>query len=170
MDETNEGSEPSADFPVVEEISAEQVNFGPGLAGRITATRVNMQQAGALAIAAGQDAEVSFGGALAIAAGRDMRMNSGGAMVFAVGRDLQMADSVTGVANIGGRLDMTDSVSGVAVSGAASLNQSMVGILLSSKTDLGEGSQVLLSTPQAAAFGALFGVAFALVSWLLRKK
>jgi hypothetical protein len=155
----------------VQDIHAEQVTFGPGLAGRINATQdVNVQQGGALVISAGQDAEVAFGGALAIAAGRDMKQENGGGILIAVGRDLQLSDAAAGILNVGGQVAMKDSMGAVVVASSARVEQSMVGVLFSSNADLGEGNKILLSTPQAAALGATFGFVFAVMSWLLRRR
>ena len=100
----------AAEPPFVEQISAEQVEFGPGFAGQINATQVKMQEAGALVIKAEQDVEVAFGGALAIAAGRDIKVNSGGMLACVAGRDLQLSDGISAVSTVGGRMEMKDSL------------------------------------------------------------
>ena len=170
-DATNQESDFFERIVFVKDINAEQVEFGPGLAGRINATNdVKMHQSGAFAVAAGQDAEVSFGGAVVIAVGRDLKQETGGGMVYAVGRDMRMTDSVAGISNVGGRLEMKDSLSMLSLSNSSRIEQSMIGVLFTNSADLGENNHVLLSTPQAAAFGAAFGLVFALLSWLFRKR
>ncbi len=163
-----ESTESSAGL--VGQIQAGQVEFGPGLAGQVQAQQVSLQQAGALAITAGQDAEVAFGGALAVVAGRDMKIANGGALVNVAGRDVELSDGMSGIAVIGGQLQASDSLSLATMSGQAHLERSVVGILLSRHTELGEGNRVLLSLPQAAAFGAALGAVLALLGWVLRKK
>jgi hypothetical protein len=87
-----------------------------------------------------------------------------------VGRDLRMADAGAGILNVGGQLEMKDCLGGVVVSSSARVEQSLVGVLFTNAPELGQGNQILLTTPQAAAMGAAFGFVFALMSWLLRRR
>ena len=51
----------------------------------------------------------------------------------------------------------------VLVAGQAEVTRGAVGVLLTRHATLGEGTRVLLNTPQAMALGAAFGFVFALV-------
>jgi hypothetical protein len=171
QNETGKGTASSQNIPIEEEVTGETVAFGSGFAVRVNAVKdVNMSESGALMISAGQDAKISYGGALAIAAGRDLQQETGGGLAYAAGRDLQLSDSIAVVSVVGANLDMKDSAAIVAVSTNTKLDQSLVGVLISSNTELGEGNRILLTTPQAAALGAAFGLVFAVLSWLFRRK
>lgn len=137
------------------EIPAEKVNVGPGFALAVTAEQdAEIRQAGALGINAGRDVDIAYGGAMAINAGGSADIQFGGAMWINAGGEVNI--------DYGGAWALN------AAKGAA-LTNSNVGVLLSPKTELGEGTRVILNTPQAIALGAAFGAAFALVRWLLRR-
>lgn len=133
----------------------EPVNVVPGFALSISAKQdVKIEHAGALAVNAGRNAEIAYGGAMAINAGGSADIQYGGAWVI----------------NAGGAVDVDYGGAWVmnAAKGAA-LKNSTVGVLFSPKTELGEGARVILDTKQAIAFGAAFGVVFALLRWLLKR-
>ncbi len=130
----------------------EQAHVGPGFALSVSANHdASIAQAGALGINAGHDVDIQYGGAMAINVGRSADIQYGGAMWI----------------NAGGAVDV-DYGGAWAINAAkgAKINNSTVGVLISPKAELGEGSRVILNTPQAIAFGAAFGIVFALVRWL----
>jgi hypothetical protein len=59
---------------------------------------------------------------------------------------------------------------GIMVTGSTSLQHTTVGILLAGKATMQEGARVLLTTPQAAALGAAFGLVAALINAWLRRR
>ena len=133
----------------------EQVNVGPGFALSVSAKQeAVIDRSGALAINAGRNAEIRYGGTMAINAGGHADIHFGGAMVI----------------NAGGAVDI-ESGGALVINSAkgAKLTNSTVGVLLSPKAELGEGTRVILNTKQAVAFGAAFGVLFALLRWLLKR-
>jgi len=105
---------------------------------------------------------------------RDAVVNDSGVLAVAVGRDAQMTNSlVAGPLAVGRDLSTEQSVSGMVVVGNSATVQgnSVVGVLVSSgPVTLTEGSRVLMSTQQAAAFGAALGAVFALLSFLFRRR
>lgn len=123
----------------------------------------------AVGVATEKDITINGGGAFGIAAGRDMQLTNGGAVKIAVGRDLYLSDSGTGLQVVKGSSEITDSITGASICNEVNAKGSIIGVLISRNATLGEGSNVLLGTKQAAVFGAVFGAIFALVSWLLRK-
>lgn len=140
----------------IEDSFAEQEHVGPGFAFAVSANQdASISQAGAFGVNAGRDVEIQYGGAIAINAGGSADIQYGGAMWI----------------NAGGTVDI-DYGGGWVINAAkgANLTNSTVGVLLSPKTELNEGSRVILNTPQAIAFGAAFGVVFTLLRWLLKKK
>ncbi len=137
------------------QVEGEVVHFGPGFA---------------LSVSAHQDAQLSQGGAMAVAAGRDMHIEQGGGQVIAVGHDLRMESGGGGYLRVGGAATLDNSMVVASVSQQVDAQESMLGIVLARQVNLGEGSRVLLNTPQALALGAMLGAVCGLVSWLLRKK
>lgn len=141
---------------IVRELSGDEVHFGPGLAGVVSSKgMMSIDRAGAVVAKTGQNLEVRNGGAWVMVAGGSAHIENGGAEYMVIGGETEIKN--------GGAL--------VVVAGKnVTINQGGVGILLSRQVTLGEGSRVLLSTPQALAFGAALGVVIALVSWLLKKR
>lgn len=154
MEQHNETSGTN-DVPEMLEAPTETTHIGPGVALSVTAKQnARIERAGALGINAGQNVDITYGGAAAINAGHGVQIQFGGAWAI----------------NAGGAVDID--YGGAWVMNAAKgakLTNSTVGILLSPKTELAEGSRVILNTPQAIALGAAFGVVFALVRWLLKR-
>ncbi len=123
-----------------------------------------------MGVSAQRDVTMNGGGAFGIAVGRDMQLSDGGAFSIAVGHDLDLTDSGAMMLRAGGDVQMKDSGIVVACSNNITASDSLIGVLLTRQTDLGEGNKVLVGTKQALAFGAAFGAVFALLGWLLRKK
>jgi hypothetical protein len=137
------------------EIVEESVVFKSGFAAGVAANRdAEIHQAGAFGIAAGRDMELSYGGGLSIAVGHDLKLTNGGALVMPVGNTAEITN--------GGALAM--------IGTKVQARNSFFGIVLAQQTTLEEGSQVLLNTQQALAFGAAFGLVMAAFGWLIRKK
>lgn len=137
------------------EINAENLQFGPGCAGKVMVHgNLEMTQSGALMVQTENNIELAYGGAAAIVAGKDAVISYGGAETIIVGGNLEANYSGALLNITGGNLQATNS---------------FFGIVVADKLELGEGSRVLLSTEQAVAFGAALGAAFALLRWLLKK-
>ena len=131
------------------EVSGAQVEFGPGCAGIVRA---------------GGNATVSKAGALAILGGQDVTIEKAGALMMASGKDMTMANGGTQLAIVGGKMTLTNGgLETALVGGSLEANHSFVGIALSPKTVMGEGSRLLLNLPLAIAFGLAFGAAYALI-------
>jgi len=112
---------------------------------------LHMFRSAAVVVHAEKDVQLVDSGAAAIVAGDDISITNGGAQVMVVGRDLEMQTSGAGLI-ISGR--------------NVSADRSFLGVIISSDVTLGEGTQVLLNTAQAAVFGAALGVAFGLINLL----
>jgi hypothetical protein len=100
------------------------------------------------------DTSASVYGLGAVAAGNDLDVTANGAIVAAAGNDMQF----NGVAGF------------VAAGSSVTLQDSRIGVLLAGNDINAADVHVLMRTPQAAAFGAGFGIVFALLTWLLRRK
>ena len=122
-------------------------------------------------VATDRDLYMSSSLALTAQAGNDMQVSESVAGILAAGGDMQFTNSFGNALVAGGDIELTDSGSGVLVAGKSGIvNHGTVGMIISQQTILGEGSQVLLDTPQAIAFGAAIGAMFGLVCWLLTKR
>jgi hypothetical protein len=153
-----------------EDVTGENVYFGPGFAISVTATQdVEIERGGALAISAGGEAEIEYGGALAINAGGNLELENGGAAIINIGRDAEITNGGAWIINAGRNVSFKTGGAIVAISGQSTVENGSVGILLSSNAQLGEGTRVLLNTPQAVALGVAAGATFALLRWLLRR-
>jgi hypothetical protein len=108
-----------------------------------------------MAMAAGGDMSVSNGGAWAMAVGGALELTNGGSIVMAVGNGAKITNGGAVV------LNAVDT---------ASVQNGFVGVLLTRQANISENSRVLMSTTQAAAFGAVLGAVFAVFSWLLRRR
>ncbi len=154
MEETQaqpENGLPTAGFAA--KIEGDQISFGPGFAVQVSAQKdVTMSQAGALAVAAGADMDLSFGGGLVVAVGRDQQLTNGGALQISVGRDQHAADVVVGMVNAGKSVDLSDSVALIAAAKQVTVQNSVVGMLVSPGAQLGEGTSRGVEHPPGARF------------------
>jgi hypothetical protein len=145
--ETSEAQEEGA--------AGENLVFKTGFVGGVAANRdAEIREAGAFGIAAGRDMELSYGGGLTIAVGHDLKVTNGGALVMPVGNTAEIT--------YGG--------AGVMAANHVNAKNSFFGIILAQHTTLEEGSKVLLDTRQALVFGSAFGLVFAIINWLVRRK
>jgi hypothetical protein len=88
-------------------------------------------------------------------AGRDASLQAGYASVVVAGGDVEISQAGAEVMVVGGKV---------------TAENTFIGMVIADQVELGEGSRVLLNTPQAIAFGAALGAAFGAVSLLLRRK
>ena len=154
-----------------QEVHGQTVNFGPGFALQARADGdLTVAQGGAAAIAVQGDAEINYGGALALAVGKDCEVAYGGSAILSVGRDLTLTNGGGALLSVGHDAILTNGAAETIIAGQVQANRSFLGIVLAREVAVAEDSKVLLNTRQAAVFGAVAGVFFALVSWLLRKK
>ena len=135
-----------AGVSIVKTAEGQDVQLDRVIAGYVQGENVSLTSGMAGSVVASNDAALTSGGALAIVAGRDITVTSGGGEVVVAGRDLSI--------NGGG--------AGLLKAQNASVQNAFVGVVLSGKTELGEGARVLLDTKQACALGAGIGVGIGL--------
>ncbi len=152
----------------------DKIEPGDDSAAQNDGESVNVDQNFKFGISSQQDISLTDSGAFGIAAGRDMQLTDSGAFSIAAGRDLELKDSGSAILTVGGSAEITGGGALLMLGNDVTANNSTFGILISRKTDLGEGNNVLMDTKQALAFGAVFGIAFgaifALLSRLLRRR
>jgi|GEM_PF-4920980 len=100
------------------------------------------------------DTMASIYGLGAVAASQDANVTANGAIVAAAGNDMHFV-GMAGIAAAGNSITLQDA---------------RIGVLLAGDKINAADVHVLMRTPQAAAFGAGFGVVFALLTWLLRRR
>ena len=149
-------------------MTPEDVEVRSGLVGVVEARNATISSAGAGVIAAGADARVQSGGASAMVAGRDFQVESGGGVVLVAGGGMNIKQGGGQVLVSGGPVNIEQGGAGIIFTPNATLKRSYVMVLLSAKTDLAEGSRVLMGAPQALALGAGIGLVFALLNRLIR--
>jgi hypothetical protein len=125
------------------------------LVGFVRARDVHLHQAVAGPIAAGGNLSILQGGCGPVIANGAVTIRQGGCGPTIANGDVSIEQ--------GG----TQSI--VAAGGATIGDHAYVGLVLSPKVTVEEGGKVLMSTPQALAFGAAVGLVFALISRVTRR-
>lgn len=138
---------------LIGQIDAEQVRLDLGLVGLARAGDVAITRGGAGLGLAASSVTITEGGAAALVSGGSMSVTQGGGQALVAG----------------GPMTITQGGGGILVTPQASVEQGVIGVLLCGRATLGEGTRVLLNTPQAIAMGAALGLVFALAGRLLRR-
>jgi hypothetical protein len=150
----------------------EKSSLAPTVALRVQAEGdLGMEKSLVVYASAGNDMHISAGQFQAAVAGRDIAFTGGKTAAVVAGRDITLDQGWVGATNAGGDVRLDASWAG-AVSGSQVTAQSCtIGLALSRQVNVGGGSRVLLSTPQAAALGAALGTALgltlAVARWLM---
>jgi hypothetical protein len=151
-------------------VGGDNVQFGPGLALLVSAERdLTMTHSAAGVVTAGQGIEMTQSSARVAVAGSDINIITGSANIVVVGNQMSLDTGNAGVVKAGGDIDLTYSQALVLAGNQVTVQKSKIGLVLSRQTNLGEGSRVLLNTPQVLALGVSFGAAYAVVRWLLKR-
>jgi hypothetical protein len=138
---------------LVGQIDAEQVGLDLSLVGLARAGDVTITRGGAGLAVAADSISLAQGGAVAFVSGGPMTVTQGGGQALVAG----------------GPMTVTQGGGGILVTTQASVEQSVVGVLLCGRATLGDGARVLLDTRQAIAMGLALGLVFALAGRLLRR-
>jgi hypothetical protein len=118
------------------------------LVGAVKARDVHLAQSAAGPVVAGGSVSIHQGGCGPVMAAGDVTIRQGGCGPMIVGGSASIEQGGTQSVIAGG--------------GATIRDRSFVGLVLSPSVTVEEGGRVLMSTPQAAAFGAVFGLVIAL--------
>lgn len=148
MDEYNERAASALEFE-------EDVRVERSLVGVLRARDVHLHQAGAGPIAASGSISILQGGCGPVIANGGVTIRQGGCGPMIVNGDVSIEQ--------GG----TQSI--IAAGGATIGDHAYVGLVLSPKVTVEDGAKVLMSTPQALAFGAGVGATMALLMRLFRR-
>ena len=118
----------------------------------VAADEVNVRQAGVTAALSSGDLSMTQGGGQIAIAGGNLTITMGGSNAMFAGGDVSIEQ--------GGAMLMAAK--------SVSVRQGFVGAVVAADVELDE-SQVLMSTPQAAAFGAALGLVVLLLGKLFRR-
>lgn len=130
--------------------------YGPGMAATVSAE-------GDLVMDKCLAGRVSSGGAM------EITNSLGGAMV--AGANLKVENGLAQAMVAGGNADLADTCSLVTVAGGnITASNSVLGVVVTDNIVLQDQSRILLDRPRAIVFGAAFGVAFAIMTWMLRRR
>lgn len=135
--------------------AAGDVTVERALIGMVNGRDVHLTQAGAGPVIASGQVSVHQGGCGPVMAGGDVSINQGGCGPLIAKGDVS--------------IEQGGCQSVIAAGGARLGRQSFVGMVVSPRVTMEDGARVLMSVPQAAAFGAAFGAVFALLSRLARR-
>jgi hypothetical protein len=125
------------------------------LVGFVRARDIHLHQAAAGPVAAGGNLSILQGGCGPVIANGTVTIRQGGCGPLIANGDVSIEQ--------GG----TQSI--IAAGGATLRDHAYVGLVLSPKVTVEEGGRVLMSTPQALAFGAVLGAMFGLIARLVRR-
>jgi hypothetical protein len=128
---------------------------------------LRMEKSLAVYASAGNDMHISAGYTEAAVAGRDISFTTGKTAAAVAGRDITLDQGWVGAAKAGGAVRLNESWAGAVSGRQVTAQNCTIGLILSRQVSLGDGSRVLLSTPQAAALGAALGLTLAVVRWLM---
>ncbi|GAP13711.1 hypothetical protein LARV_01466 [Longilinea arvoryzae] len=158
-DETNESIAPTEPIDEIhgtaDHVAARDAHITDSLIGAVQAEgSASITDSACGAVVAGQGAQVenSFSQAVVAGAGIEMKNSGGGILVAGAGIDLQ------------------NSSTGILYSRKAKVENSTIAVLLTPQAELGQNVKVQMSTVQAIAFGAAFGLFAGLLGFLLRRR
>ena len=115
------------------------------------------------------DATIREAGAIAVVAGGNANIKEGGAGFCIVGGDVTINQGGTGNLIVGGSAELHEAAVGQMAALEVSVTDGRVGVLLAAKANL-EGSEIMLSTPQAVGIGAAAGVVLFFLGRLFGRK
>jgi len=135
--------------------AAGDVSVERALIGMVNGRDVSLTMAGAGPVIASGQVSIHQGGCGPLMAGGDVSINQGG------------CGPVIAKGNVSFEQGGCQSV--IATGGATLGRQSFAGMVLSPRIDVQDGARVLMTVPQAAAFGAALGTVLALLSRVRRR-
>lgn len=106
----------------------------------------------------------------AVVAGQSTSLADCLSTAVVAGGDVEMKDSACAVMVVGGNTSLQESGAGFIRCQQATLENSTIGILAAPQATLGQDVRVMLTTQQAMAFGAAFGLVAGILGILFRRK
>lgn len=164
MDEYSERTASALEFE-------EDASVRRSVVGAVRARDVHLERAVAGVVAAGGNVSVLNGGCGPVAAGGSLTITNGGCGPVLANGSVTIVNGGCGpmVANGDVSIESGGTQSIIAAGDATIGERAYVGFVLSPKVTVEDGATVLMSTPQALAFGAALGGAVALLVRLFRR-
>jgi hypothetical protein len=122
------------------------------------------------AVIAGKNFEMTNSSTTAAVAGADINLYNSSVKIAVTGNTQKLKNSRVCIVKAGGDAEVRDSKIRVLAGSQVTAQKSVIGLVLARQVNLGEGSQVLVNTRQAVAFGTSLGIAFAVICRLLNNK
>jgi hypothetical protein len=158
-----------------EETSELRNGKGTGIRGscavRVSAEgNIKLSRSIAGAVIAENDVDAIQSSIQAAVAGADINFYNSRIKIAIVGNHLKLQKSHASIIKAGGDADLAGSSVNLLAGSRVTAHKSRIGVVLSRQTNLGEGTQVLVTTAQAVAFGSAFGAVFGIIHWLLKRE
>ncbi len=166
-------------------VKGEQVSVERSVVGLVRSTTATLRQSAALVVFDSGTTEIRQAGTVAAGAWGDLRISMGGAMVGVSRRNISLDRGYTqwliGAGDMtvkqggamtmlaGKSINVTQGGAALMVTTSAHVEGGGVGLLISGRTELGDGARVVLRPAGAAALGAALGAVFALICFLFMR-
>ena len=141
-----------------------------GVADRVDARDANIENSLVGVLQASGHAKAVNSISLAMAAGQNLDVAEGLSGAFIAGGNVAMKGSFGVAVVAGANADMHGSNAGFLNCQQATVESSTIGVLLVPKATLGENVKVMITTQQAIAFGAAFGLVAGIFGLLFRRR
>jgi hypothetical protein len=116
------------------------------------------------------DASLAYSVAGGVVAGQSVSMTDCMNVAAVAGTGIEMTDSGCGILVAGGESHLQESGAGFLHCQQAMVENSTIGILATPQATLGQDVKVMMTTKQAIAFGAAFGLVVGAIGILFRRR
>ncbi len=154
-------------------MSEEQIaekTISRGLALQVQAEKVNIDNSLVGSVTANQDATLNNSLNLALVAGANARIENGACQVLVAGGNVEIENGGGMLSIAGGNVEIHNGGAGFILCDQAGVEHGKITVLLANQVELGEDTQIMFSTRQAAAFGAAAGGVIFLLSLLFHRR
>jgi len=139
-------------------VRGDEVQVGSALMGVVAARNLSAKNAGAVALVCKDSAEFTNGYSQWILAGEDASLTNGGAAAIVAGGETSIKNGGAALVLAGNGLKAEHSGAGALITGKADIHGGFVGLVVSGKTAMGEGTRVLLGTRQVVMLGVVLAL------------
>jgi hypothetical protein len=148
-------SPPRRPWAAIDDVEGRDVSFDKSAARSVQAETAELKMS-AVALLKTESASLSMSAAGFTYARDDVNLNWSSANVLAAGSEIHMQYAGAQLVAAGGRIRMSNSLAAALVTRSAHVDRGFIGLLVTGKAELAEGTRVLLRPGGAAAMGAGF--------------
>jgi hypothetical protein len=141
-----------------------------GAADQVVAHDASVNNSFVGSVRAGGHASIANSIAGGFVAGQNMDIAEGFGNAFVAGANIEMKNSGGLVMVAGANIDIHSGGGGFLSCKQATVENGTIGVLLAPQAALGENVKVMMSTPQAIALGAAFGLVAGVLGLLFRRR